>query len=74
MTLTVPKVHRQNTLELRDKNQVAISTLKSAIFLLRDNQKLSLLMKRLSSEPELITSSFASRLQSKELSDEHLAN
>ena len=33
MTLTVPKVHRQNTLELRDKNQVAISTLKSANFL-----------------------------------------
>lgn len=50
MTLTVPKVHRQNTLELRNKNQVAISTLKSAIFLLLDNQKRSLLMKRLSSD------------------------
>lgn len=50
MTLTVPKVHRQNTLELRDKNQVAISTLKSAIFLLLDDQKRSVLMKRLSSD------------------------
>lgn len=50
MTLTVPKVHRQNTLELRDKNQVAISTSKSAIFLLLDNQKRSLQMKRLSSD------------------------
>lgn len=50
MTLTVPKVHWQNTLELRDKNQVAIRTLKSAIFLLLDNQKRSLPMKRLSSD------------------------
>lgn len=50
MTLTVPKVHRQNTLELRNKNQVAISTLKSAIFLLLDDQKRSVLMKRLSSD------------------------
>lgn len=50
MTLTVPKVHRQNTLELRDKNQVAISTLKSTIFLLLDDQKRSVLMKRLSSD------------------------
>lgn len=50
MTLTVSKVHKQNTLELRDKNQVAISTSKSAIFLLLDNQKRSLQMKRLSSD------------------------
>lgn len=50
MTLTVPKVHKQSTLELRDKNQVAISTSKSAIFLLLDNQKRSLQMKRLSSD------------------------
>ena len=50
MTLTVPKVHWQNALELRDKNQVAIRTLKSAIFLLLDNQKRSLPMKRLRSD------------------------
>ena len=50
MTLTVPKVHKQSTLELRDKNQVAISTSKSAIFLLLDNQKRSLQMNRLSSD------------------------
>ena len=73
MTLTVPKVHWHNTLELRDKNQVAIRTLKSAIFSLLDNQKRSLPMKRLSSDAG--TNYIEFRLPtSKELSDEHLAN